>query len=171
LSDANGRSVDARYAVFIMTSNIGTQEGGKRLGFYNSLTNKRDYTLYLSQFFRPEFLNRVDEVITFNALTRETVEKILHLQLRDLYERLAEQGLTLTLTPEARELILELGYDPALGARPLRRTIDRLITRPISNLLIANQFNNGDTILAHPATDPHEGHAQHLVFVKQQSSS
>jgi len=171
LSDANGRSVDARYAVFIMTSNIGTQEGGKRLGFYNSLTNKRDYTLYLSQFFRPEFLNRVDEVITFNALTRETVEKILHLQLRDLYERLAEQGLTLTLTPEARELILELGYDPALGARPLRRTIDRLITRPISNLLIANQFNNGDTILAHPATDPHEGHAQHLVFVKQQSPS
>ena len=168
LSDANGRPVDARHSVFIMTSNIGTQEGSKRIGFSGSITNKRDYTMYLSQFFRPEFLNRLDEVITFNALTRETLEKILQLQLRDLYERLAELGLTLTLTPEARELILELGYDPERGARPLRRTIDRMITRPISNLLISNQFSDGDTILAQ-TVDPahHDDDPQHLVFIKQ----
>ncbi|MFZ4826508.1 MAG: ATP-dependent Clp protease ATP-binding subunit [Phototrophicaceae bacterium] len=169
LSDANGRPVDARHAVFIMTSNIGTQEGGKRLGFGGSLSNKRDYTMYLSQFFRPEFLNRLDEVITFNALTRETLEKILQLQLRDLYERLAEQGLTLSLTPEARELILELGYDPERGARPLRRTIDRMITRPISNLLISNQFSNGDTILAQAAPEHQEDDLHRLVFVKQET--
>jgi ATP-dependent Clp protease ATP-binding subunit ClpC len=148
ISDAHGRMVDARNAVFIMTSNVGTQEGGKVLGFAGGGTRTADYTNYLKQFFRPEFLNRLDEVLTFQPLDRDALSKILDLQLQDLHERLREQKLTLELSESARALVLDKGYDAANGARPLQRAIDRLLTRPLSAQIVEDRFQNGDIILA-----------------------
>lgn len=154
LSDAHGRSVDARHAVFIMTSNIGTEEGGKSLGFggANGELRKPDYTAYLNRFFRPEFLNRIDEIITFLPLTREVMSDILDLQLKELHRRLADQQLKLTMEASARDLILQKGYDPSNGARPLRRAIERLLTRPLSARIVEDTFAPGQTIIA-SATD------------------
>lgn len=149
ISDAHGRRVDARHSVFIMTSNIGTVEGGKpSLGFGGAIESTRDYAGYLSRFFRPEFVNRVDEVITFKSLTQDVVSQILDLQLTELHHRLASQRLKLTLSDEARELVLQKGFDPINGARPLRRAIERMITRPISARILEEAFKPGDLIVA-----------------------
>ncbi|MFZ4813880.1 MAG: ATP-dependent Clp protease ATP-binding subunit [Phototrophicaceae bacterium] len=155
LSDATGRQVDARQAVFIMTSNIGTQEGSKSLGFTGGkIEAKRDYSGYLNKFFRPEFLNRVDEIITFNALTPNVLNNILDLQMRDIHLRLAEQGITLTLGEDARDVLLRLGYDASNGARPLKRTLDRLITRPLSDRILRGDLPLGSRVIA-IANDEH----------------
>ncbi len=155
LSDARGGKVDARNAVFIMTSNIGTGEASKgKIGIVPSAQpEKQDYETHLNRFFRPEFLNRVDEIITFNPLSAETLEKILDLQLTELHTRLTEQKLTLVLTDEARNCILRAGHDEANGARPLRRAIERLLTRPLSNRIIEDAFVPGDTIVVHAGDD------------------
>jgi ATP-dependent Clp protease ATP-binding subunit ClpC len=149
LTDARGGYVDARHAVFIMTSNIGTEEGGKSLGFVaKDSLGAPDYSQYLSRFFRPEFLNRVDEIITFRPLNQDTLSKILDLQLTELHQRLAEQNLKLALSDEARALILRKGTDAANGARPLRRAIERLLTRPLSARIVEDAFVPGDTVIA-----------------------
>jgi ATP-dependent Clp protease ATP-binding subunit ClpC len=153
LSDAHGRHVDARHSVFIMTSNIGTEETGKSLGFVSGPDQVPDYEGYLKRFFRPEFLNRVDEVITFRALSEETVSQILDLQLQELHTRLSKQKLTLELADDARALILRKGYDPVSGARPLRRAIERLLTRPLSNKIVEEAFIAGDVIIASALQD------------------
>lgn len=147
LSDAYGGTVDARHAVFIMTSNIGTEETGKSLGFLSGPERQPDFTAYLSRFFRPEFLNRLDDIVTFRPLSEEALSAILDLQLRDLHERLAEQGLTLDLRPDARALILKEGYDPVNGARPLRRAVERLLRRPLSARIVEDAFQPGDCIV------------------------
>lgn len=153
LSDAHGGKVDARHAVFIMTSNIGTQEGTRpSLGFMGG-EREPDYTAHLNQFFRPEFLNRLDEVVTFRSLSHETLSKILDLHLRDLYARLKEQKLKLVLSEPARALILERGYDPINGARPLQRAIERLLTRPLSAKIVEDAFEPGMTIVAEVSDD------------------
>ncbi len=163
LSDAYGRKVDARHALFIMTSNIGTQEGTRMpLGFDGSTVggvSQQDYNTYLKNFFRPEFLNRVEEIVIFHGLTREVVSNILDLKLQDLYARLDEQKLKLQLTPEVRDLILQSGFDPINGARPLRRAIDRMIVRPLSNYLLKERFKPGDTIVTGLTED-----GQHVRF-------
>src|SRR5690606_6558273 len=148
LSDAHGGHVDARHAVFIMTSNIGTEESGKSLGFVSGPGRQPDYVSYLSRFFRPEFLNRLDDVVVFKPLSYETLSKILDIKLTDLHERLKNQQLELVLTDEARALILEKGHDPVLGARPLRRAIERLLTRPLSARIVEDAFAPGDRIIA-----------------------
>ena len=150
LSDAHGRHVDARHSVFIMTSNIGTEETSvKSLGFTGGGPEALpDYTAYLKRFFRPEFINRIDEVITFRPLHNESLSGILDLKLGDLHERLAQQKLKLELADDARAIILEKGYDPASGARPLARAIERLLTRPISAKIVEDAFQPGDTVLA-----------------------
>lgn len=148
LSDAHGGVVDARHAVFIMTSNIGTAESGKSLGFMSAPDRATDFTSHLKDFFRPEFLNRVDEVVVFHSLTPDTLSKILDQKLTDLHKRLREQKLTLTLTDAARALILRRGYDPANGARPLRRAIERLLTRPLSGLIVEDAFPPASDIIA-----------------------
>ncbi|PJF23913.1 MAG: hypothetical protein CUN53_20490, partial [Phototrophicales bacterium] len=104
LSDAHGAHVDARHAVFIMTSNIGTAEGGKALGFTGG-DPQRNFTVKLREFFRPEFLNRVDEVVVFQPLSPPVLSQILDLQLSDLHRRLRQQRMALRLTDDARELI------------------------------------------------------------------
>jgi ATP-dependent Clp protease ATP-binding subunit ClpC len=146
LTDAQGATIDARHAVWIMTSNIGTGEVGKGLGFTAQPDQLPDYDFHLKKHFRPEFLNRLDEVVIFKPLSRETLEAILDLQLKQVAERLAEQKLTLTFDQSARELLLREGYDPAYGARPLRRAIQRLLTRPLSNAILDETFHPGDTV-------------------------
>ncbi|RMG75710.1 MAG: ATP-dependent Clp protease ATP-binding subunit [Chloroflexi bacterium] len=157
ISDAHGRRVDARHAIFIMTSNIGTQEGGRQLGFSGTLSEKADYSGYLKQFFRPELINRLDDVITFQSLNKDALRKILDLQLQDLHNRLAEQHLKLSLTDEACELILDNGYDPVNGVRHLRRAIERLLTRPISARIMEDAFPANSTIQVKIDDD-------HLIF-------
>jgi len=150
VSDAHGRTVDARHAVFIMTSNIGTQESSKSLGFGASPAEddaEPDFTPYLKQYFRIEFLNRIDEVVTFNQLGKDVLADIMELQLEDIRLRLREQRLILELSEEAGNVLLKEGYDPVNGARPLRRAIERLITRPLSMKLVEDVFESGDTIV------------------------
>lgn len=152
VSDAHGRTVDARHAAFIMTSNIGTRESSKGLGFTDIAEDdaEPDFTPYLKNYFRIEFLNRIDEVVTFSPLSRETLSEILELQMQDIHVRLRDQRLVLELSDEARGIILKEGYDPVNGARPLRRAIDRLITRPLSQCIVEDTFESGDTIVAIP---------------------
>jgi ATP-dependent Clp protease ATP-binding subunit ClpC len=151
VSDAHGRTVDARHSVFIMTSNIGTKESSKTLGFGNHEDDAEpDFTPFLKQYFRIEFLNRIDEVVTFSPLSREILANILELQLGDIRKRLKEQKLSLELSDEAKNVLLKEGYDPVNGARPLKRAIERLITRPLSMKLVEDAFVAGDTILVIP---------------------
>jgi len=148
LSDAHGRRVDARHAVFIMTSNIGTQESARVLGFNRDETGRTNYAPFLKQRFRVEFLNRIDEVVTFQPLTQETLAKILEVQIEELRRRLREQGLHLEVSEAARAYILEDSYDPVNGARPLRRAVERLLTRPLSSRIVGSHFESGATVLA-----------------------
>lgn len=155
ISDAHGRHVDARHSVFIMTSNIGTQEGSKSLGFAMREEDvEPDYSGYLSQFFRPEFLNRVDEIITFRNLTQNVLSLILELQMKEVHDRLQEQHLTILLEDSARKVILDIGFDPVNGARPLKRAIERLITRPLSAKIVEDSFKPYDIIVVR-ADDNH----------------
>lgn len=154
LSDAHGRTVDARHSVFIMTSNVGTQEKSKSLGFGGTDDDAEpDFSPFLKQFFRVEFLNRIDEVITFRSLTRDTLSEILDVQMEDIYKRLQEQRLKLELSDEARNILLKAGYDPVNGARPLRRAIERLLTRPLSNKIVQDAFQPNVTVVAIAADD------------------
>jgi len=129
LTDGHGRTVDFRNTVLIMTSNIRSAEA------------MRDH-------FRPEFLNRIDEIVEFSALSREQLGEIVELQLERLRQRLAERGIGLELTPEARELVAEAGWDPTYGARPLKRALQRLVENPLAVRLLEGDFVDGDTILA-----------------------
>jgi ATP-dependent Clp protease ATP-binding subunit ClpB len=97
--------------------------------------------------FRPEFLNRIDEIVEFQPLSREQLGEIVELQLRRLRERLAERGLSLELTPAAKEAVAEAGWDPAYGARPLKRALQRLVENPLALRLLEGDFVEGDTIL------------------------
>lgn len=160
LSDARGGHVDARNAVFIMTSNIGTEETGKQVGFVTT-DRQADYTAYLGKFFRPEFLNRLDEVVVFRPLSVAAMKDILDLQLVSLRSRLSAQNLELTLTEAARDLLLQRGYDPVNGARPLKRAVERLLTRPLGARIVEEAFQAGDVIVAD--TDPER--PDRLIFI------
>jgi ATP-dependent Clp protease ATP-binding subunit ClpB len=140
LTDGHGRTVDFRNTVVIMTSNLRTAEA-------------------MREFFRPEFLNRIDEIVEFKALTREQLGEIVELQLERLRARLAERGLVLELTDAAKEHVAEAGWDPTYGARPLKRALQRLVENPLALRLLEGDFSEGDTVLA----DAREGD---LVFEK-----
>jgi ATP-dependent Clp protease ATP-binding subunit ClpB len=148
LTDGQGRTVDFKNTVVIMTSNIGSQVIASYAGraeddgAYEAM--KRQVTEALRQQFRPEFLNRVDEVIVFHALTDADLAAIVDLLLADLGRRLAAQDLTMELTPAARALIAREGHDPAFGARPLKRTIQRLVENPFARALVEGRFRPGD---------------------------
>jgi ATP-dependent Clp protease ATP-binding subunit ClpB len=128
LTDGHGRTVDFRNTVVIMTSNIRSADD-------------------MADRFRPEFLNRIDEIVVFEALTREQLGEIVTMQLARLNERLAERGIALELTDGARELIA--GWDPAYGARPLKRAIQRLLENPLALALLEGEFSDGDTVRAY----------------------
>jgi ATP-dependent Clp protease ATP-binding subunit ClpB len=127
LTDGQGRTVDFRNTVLIMTSNIRSAAD-------------------LREFFRPEFLNRVDEIVEFHALSREQIAEIVEQQLGRLRERLAERGLALELTDDAKSAIADAGWDPTYGARPLKRAIQRLLENPLALRLLEGDFGEGDTI-------------------------
>jgi len=134
LTDGQGRTVDFRNTVIIMTSNIRSPEA-------------------LREFFRPEFLNRVDEIVEFKPLSREQLGSIVEIQLRRLHERLAERGLALEVTDAAKEALAEAGWDPTFGARPLKRAIQRLVENPLALRLLEGEFGEGDTVRVDAAED------------------
>ncbi len=156
LTDGQGRTVDFRNTIIIMTSNAGTEHlQGGGIGF--SIKDQRQKSIdlkearrkvddALKQTFRPEFLNRIDDIILFHPLTMEDLMRIIDLQVRDLAERLRDQQLTLTLTAAAKELLVAEGYNPVYGARPLRRTVQRLVETPLSRALLKGEFRAGDTV-------------------------
>ncbi len=144
LTDGQGRTVDFKNAVVIMTSNLGTAvlqdtrlpDGERRRLVMDAVR----------EHFRPEFLNRVDEIIIFNSLTREQIYRIVQIQLEALRKRLADRRITLSLTPAALELIAEEGYDPTYGARPLKRVIQRRLQDPLALEILNGKFGEGDTV-------------------------
>jgi ATP-dependent Clp protease ATP-binding subunit ClpB len=152
LTDSQGRTVDFKNSVVIMTSNVGSPIiagfSGRGEDRESYETMKRAVTDELQHQFRPEFLNRIDEVIVFHALTDADLAAIVDLLLADLQRRLAGQELVLELTPAARSLIAREGHDPAFGARPLKRTIQRLVENPFAKALLEGRFKPGDRITA-----------------------
>ena len=168
LTDSQGRTVDFRNTVVIMTSNVGSAQiqsvtGGPGETAYESM--KRQVMDALRGQFRPEFLNRVDEVIVFHALTDAELGAIAELRLAELVRRIAANDLTLELTPAARALIVREGTDPAYGARPLKRTIQRLVENPFARALLSGTFRPGDVVVAD--ADPVSGS---LVFSNESST-
>jgi ATP-dependent Clp protease ATP-binding subunit ClpC len=156
LTDAQGHTVDFKNTVIIMTSNLGTRDiqKGTTIGFSASgneeLTHEKmkDKVMdELKRSFRPEFLNRIDEVIVFHSLSREDVKAIVDLMIRRVEEQLKSKDVDIELTDAAKDLLAEKGYDPALGARPLRRTIQRMVEDPLSEKLLYKEFQAGQTII------------------------
>jgi ATP-dependent Clp protease ATP-binding subunit ClpB len=140
LTDGQGRTVDFRNTVIVMTSNLRS-------------------TAQMQEFFRPEFLNRIDEIVEFHPLSKEQLAEVVELQLRRLRERLADRGLGLELTEAAKEHLVEAGWDPTYGARPLKRAIQRLVENPLALRLLEGEFAEGDTV----RVDVEDGE---LVFAK-----
>jgi len=127
LTDGQGRTVDFRNTVIIMTSNLRSADA-------------------LREFFRPEFLNRIDEVVEFEPLTREQLSEIVELQLERLRARLAARGISIELTDPAKETLAEAGWDPTYGARPLKRALQRMVENPLAIRLLEGDFADGDFI-------------------------
>jgi ATP-dependent Clp protease ATP-binding subunit ClpC len=156
LTDAQGRKVDFRNTIVIMTSNIGagTISKNQTLGFSIgdetglSYEDMKDRIMgELKKVFRPELLNRIDEVIVFHKLTKDEIMTIVDLVLRRLREQMSEHEVAIELTDEAKELLVEKGYDPAMGARPLRRAIQRFIEDPLADFVLGRSLEPGSTIL------------------------
>ncbi len=176
LTDGQGRIVDFRNTVLIMTSNIGTEyaKQGGTLGFVRSTNgdddareSKKRIEDGLRRTFRPEFLNRIDEIIIFHTLTLEHVEQIVDLQMAEIRERLEERGITIELTEPARKWLAEEGYDPAFGARPLRRTLQRYVESPLSKQILKGVFEAGDAVTADAPATGEDGSG--IVFKKQEA--
>ncbi|WP_218082361.1 ATP-dependent chaperone ClpB [Anthocerotibacter panamensis] len=147
LTDAQGHTVDFRNTIVIMTSNIGSEYILNVAGDESRYIEMRDMALVaLRERFRPEFLNRVDEVIIFHSLGKDQLVRIVKLQLEQLRQRLVAQKLNLEISPEALLFVAEVGYDPTYGARPLKRAIQRELENPIANHLLAGDFPEGSTI-------------------------
>jgi ATP-dependent Clp protease ATP-binding subunit ClpB len=152
LTDSQGRTVDFRNSVIIMTSNIGSPFILQNSGGDWAATEAQ-VTQELRQHFRPEFLNRVDDIIIFHPLGEEELERIIGLQLTKLDRLLADRKLALELTPEARRAIAAEGYEPAFGARPLKRAIQRMLQNPLALAVLEGQFVEGDRIVADVGPD------------------
>jgi ATP-dependent Clp protease ATP-binding subunit ClpC len=155
LTDGQGRLVDFRNTVLIMTSNLGTEfvRRGGTLGFLAHTDTDEERAAHdkiqkaLKSTFRPEFLNRIDEIIMFSPLGMEQMREIVDLQMAEVRTRLEEHGLKVELTPAAREWLASTGYDPAFGARPLRRALQKFVESPLSVSLLSGEYKEGDTVL------------------------
>jgi ATP-dependent Clp protease ATP-binding subunit ClpC len=155
LTDGQGRTVDFRNSVLIMTSNLGT-EYVRRSGTLGFMQNRGDaderlehekIEKALKSTFRPEFLNRIDEIITFSPLTKDQMSQIVELQMKEVQERLIERGLQVELTEKARLWLANEGFDPAFGARPLKRALQKHVESPLSVDLLGGVFSEGDTVI------------------------
>jgi ATP-dependent Clp protease ATP-binding subunit ClpC len=156
LTDSQGHHVDFKNTIIIMTSNLGTRDiqKGPGIGFAARPNEKVSYEKMrdkvmeeLKHSFRPEFLNRIDEIIVFSSLSQEDVKRIVDLMMKRVREQMKTKDLDVELTEEAKVLLAEKGYDPALGARPLRRTIQRMVEDPLSEKLLYKEFRAGQTII------------------------
>jgi ATP-dependent Clp protease ATP-binding subunit ClpB len=145
MTDGQGRTVDFKNTVIIMTSNLGSQHI-QELAEGNRVEMERLVTAVLRESFKPEFLNRVDETIIFNSLGREQIKAIVEIQLQRLRRNLAERKMALDVTDAAKALIADKGYDPVYGARPLKRTIQRLIQDPLAVKILEGEFREGDQV-------------------------
>ncbi|MCG8467503.1 MAG: AAA family ATPase, partial [Gemmatimonadetes bacterium] len=173
-----GRHVDFRNAILIMTSNLGshlmTSGGGLGFGKTESQASEEDKMKKIradvlsevQRQFRPEFLNRIDELIVFNPLNEEDLKEIVHIQLKEVQARLAEEGLNLQISDEAVAFLVEKGYDEKFGARPLKRTIQRYVEDALSERILMADFEPGDQIAVDVGDD-----AESLVFAAPSPSS
>ncbi|MDQ3082321.1 MAG: AAA family ATPase, partial [Gemmatimonadota bacterium] len=152
LTDSQGRTVDFRNSVIIMTSNIGSAYILEH-GTGEWAVVETQVTGMLRQHFRPEFLNRVDDIIVFRPLGQEQIEHIIGLQLARFDKLLADRKLAIRLTPEARQLLAAEGYDPAFGARPLKRAIQRMVQNPLALAVLEGRFLEGDTVMVDVGND------------------
>ncbi|MDD5591452.1 MAG: AAA family ATPase [Dehalococcoidales bacterium] len=160
LTDGHGRTVDFKNSVIIMTSNtgvesirqgadlgFGTQKGDGENGMQGYQRMKAKVMEAVKKTFRPEFINRIDEIIVFHELTEEQLRDIVELLVKDLQQRLTERGLTIDLTKSAKSWLVKKGYDPTYGARPLRRAIERYVENPLSSKLLEGEFSEGNKIV------------------------
>jgi ATP-dependent Clp protease ATP-binding subunit ClpC len=157
LTDTQGRTIDFRNTVIIMTSNVGTRQlkdFGRGVGF-TTMSDQNDKEISrsviqkaLNKQFSPEFLNRIDEIITFDQLELDAILQIIGLELRGLYKRIEDLNMHLEITEAAQKYIAEKGYDKQFGARPLRRAIQQYLEDRISEMIVEEEVKAGDTILA-----------------------
>jgi ATP-dependent Clp protease ATP-binding subunit ClpB len=146
LTDGQGRTVDFRNTVIVMTSNLGSQQIQELVGEANYAAMKSAVMETLTQHFRPEFLNRIDDVVVFHPLEREHIRRIVDIQLDYLRQRLADRDIGLALDDRAIDRLAEAGFDPVYGARPLKREIQQQLENPLAQRILAGDFGPGDTI-------------------------
>jgi len=146
MTDGQGRTVDFRNTLIIMTSNLGSQLWMNDQSGQPRQVSRDAVVDLLKTFFRPEFLNRVDEIVTFKPLTREDLGEIVEIQLLHVSDLLADRGLKLEISPAARGWLADVGYDPEFGARPLKRAIQREVQDPLALKILSGDFSEGDTI-------------------------
>jgi ATP-dependent Clp protease ATP-binding subunit ClpC len=176
LSDAKGRRVDFRNTIILMTSNVAAEHLmremsiGFRLADDEAKNAEEEYQKMkekvleqLKKTFRPEFLNRIDAIVVFRALSKEQIREIVELMLSEVQERLDEHKVELEVTDEAKELLAKEGYDPHFGARPLRRVIQTMIEDPLSEAILAGDYESGDTALLVVEDDKIELRARELA--------
>jgi len=174
LTDGQGNVVDFRNTVLIMTSNLGTEFVRKSgsLGFLQRTDSNEERQAQekiekaLKSTFRPEFLNRIDEIITFSPLSLEQMREIVDLQMKEVQERLSEHGITVELSEAARNWLADVGYDPSFGARPLKRAIQKYVESPLSLRLLAGEFKAGN----HIVVDVDENSPQLTFSLKEQAN-
>ncbi|HEL8453772.1 TPA: ATP-dependent chaperone ClpB [Legionella pneumophila] len=147
LTDGQGRTVDFRNTVIVMTSNLGSQLIQEMSSKFNYDEIKAAVMDLVSQHFRPEFINRIDESVVFHSLTKEQIAKIAAIQINYLHHRLKQQNITIEVTSEALSHLAEAGFDPVYGARPLKRTIQQKLENPLAQSLLTGKFKSGDTII------------------------
>ncbi|HMP02512.1 MAG TPA: ATP-dependent Clp protease ATP-binding subunit [Gemmatales bacterium] len=175
LTDSFGRTVDFKNTILIMTTNAGAEEVTNRaaLGFAKKDENtsyekmKDTLKMALERHFRPEFLNRLDDIIVFRSLTRADLQNIIDIELNKVHKRLSEKHLSLIFTPESREYLIDKGYSPEFGARPLRRAIEHLVEDPLSEELLRGGFEGNDTITVQVEEAP--GGEKRLKFIPSKS--
>jgi ATP-dependent Clp protease ATP-binding subunit ClpC len=155
LTDAQGRKVDFRNTIVIMTSNIGASQISKNQSLGFSLGDESGLTYddmktkvmgELKKVFRPELLNRIDEIIVFHKLTKDEIKTIIELLMKRLREQMALHDVTIELTEEAKDLLVDKGYDPAYGARPLKRVIQKSVQDPLAELILSGKVKDGDKV-------------------------
>lgn len=157
MTDSFGRRVDFKNTIIIMTSNIGAELLKKQtsVGFITEIAEKASYEDMkrklldeVKKNFKPEFLNRVDDIVVFHSLTKDDLYKIIDIEINEVRKRLKEQNIDITMDPEAKELLMEKGFDHVFGARPLKRTIQRLLEDPLAEEIIAGTFKAGSVVRA-----------------------
>jgi ATP-dependent Clp protease ATP-binding subunit ClpB len=146
LTDGHGRTVDFRNTVVVMTSNLGSDVIQRMAGEENYTRMKEAVMETVVEHFRPEFINRIDEVVVFHPLRRAQIRAITEIQIRNLAERLEAQNITLELTDSALDKLAEMGFDPVYGARPLKRAIQQALENPLAKALLGGEFGPSDTV-------------------------